>query len=90
MGLCVLARDSSAIGAMFYGMDSGALFSQFDPVLSGGDFAGRAVSSLSPSEILGIRDNGGSELVLLAVPEPSSGLLLALGLAAFAVGRKTS
>lgn len=52
-------------GITFYNVVNGAFGNSFNPILSGGDFNGQSVSSLSISSIAGMRDAGGANLVLL-------------------------
>jgi len=52
-------------GVHFYDVVGGGLASAHNPVLSGGDFDGQSISSLSISDMIGVRDTNGNNLILL-------------------------
>ncbi len=63
----------SASGISRYGIASGNVNSEFNPVLHGGAFDGRTVGSLSIHDIAGYRNSATAELALFTpVPEPST------------------
>lgn len=73
-------------GVSAYSVVSGALGGTFNPTLISGDFSGQALSSLSPDEIVGFRDDSFQLGLMVTVPEPSSMVLMGfavVGLASF-------
>jgi len=69
----------SPSGLSVYDVVSGNLAGQLDPTLSGGEFDGQSVGTLSIHDIAGYRDSGGSQLALFTpIPEPSSLVLMGL------------
>jgi len=51
-------------GMSFYNVVTGGFVAAFDPILSGGDFAGQSLSSLAAGDVAGIRDSNASNLAL--------------------------
>ncbi len=71
-----------SLGLEFYNAFNGAFAGSNNPTLSGGDFGGQPISSLSINTVAGVRDTSGSELILFqGVPEPSSLVLSVVGTA---------